>query len=127
MTSTRIGVIGAGHWGPNLIRNFHDATNAEVVAVADKSAARLEQVKQRFPGVSVTSDADDVLCDTSIDAVVVATPTITHYGIVKGALERGKHVLVEKPITTDAKEADALAFDRERTRRTHHVGRPRAQ
>lgn len=122
MTSTRIGVIGAGHWGPNLIRNFHDATNAEVVVVADKSAPRLEQVKQRFPGVSVTSDANDVLADDSIDAVVVATPTVTHNAIVKSALERRKHVLVEKPVTTNSQEADALAKLAEETGRVLMVG-----
>lgn len=104
----RVAVIGAGHWGPNLLRNFHDAQQSEVVAVVDRDDARLEHVRKRFPDVKTTKDAAEVVDDASVDAVVVATPTITHYDVVKPCLERGKHVLVEKPITVTAETADEL-------------------
>ena len=104
----RVAVIGAGHWGPNLIRNFHDAQESEVVAVADMDDARLEHVRKRFPTIKTTKNAAEVVEDAAVDAVVVATPTITHYDVVKPCLERGKHVLVEKPITVTAKTADEL-------------------
>jgi len=105
---TKVAVIGAGHWGPNLIRNFHDAQDSEVAWVIDTSPERLKQVSERFPEASVGSDAADALADDDVEAVVVATPTVTHYEIVRAALERGKHVLVEKPITTDAARGEEL-------------------
>lgn len=104
----RIGVVGAGHWGPNLIRNFHDGPRSEVAWVVDRDPTRLRQVEDRFPDVRCSADAGDALRDPSVDAVVVATPTSTHYTLVREALERGKHVLVEKPITTRSSEADEL-------------------
>lgn len=103
----RVAVIGAGHWGPNLIRNFHDARGSEVRWVADAAEGRLEQVRSRFPGVRTTARAEEAIAD-DVDAVVVATPTVTHYEVVRMALERGKHVLVEKPITTDSSQAEEL-------------------
>src|SRR5580698_10022552 len=95
----RIAVFGAGHWGPNLIRNFHNKTVSEVAWVGDPDQARLAQVSTRFPDVQVSLGPDAALADASVDAVVVATPTSTHHGLVKAALLAGKHVLVEKPIT----------------------------
>ena len=103
-----VAVIGAGHWGPNLIRNFDNPPASIVKAVVDRDSKRLQQVRSRFPKVAVTEDAAAVLTDPSIDAVVIATPTSTHFGLVKAALEGGKHVLVEKPITTSSSEADEL-------------------
>lgn len=103
----RVAVIGAGHWGPNLIRNFHDAQGSTVTWVADTSTARLDQVRARFPEARTTTNAEEALGD-DVDAVVVATPTVTHYELVKKALERGKHVLVEKPITTKSAAAEEL-------------------
>ena len=105
---TRVAVVGAGHWGPNLIRNFHDSPGSEVAWVVDASSARLDMVKSRFPGVAVSETMDGALADTSVDAFVVATPTITHYELVKAALERGKHVMVEKPITANAAQGAEL-------------------
>lgn len=103
-----VAVIGAGHWGPNLIRNFHNKLTSEVRWVVDTDQARLAQVRARFPDVAVTRELGPVLADARIEAVVVATPTSTHYGLVKAALEAGKHVLVEKPITTRSAEAIEL-------------------
>jgi predicted dehydrogenase len=105
----KVGVIGAGHWGPNLIRNFHNKQTSEVAWVIDRDAARLEQVRARFPDVTLGADAEQVFNDTKVDAVVVATPTSTHYPLVKAALTAGKHVMVEKPITADVAQGQELA------------------
>ncbi|MBI3769966.1 MAG: Gfo/Idh/MocA family oxidoreductase [Deltaproteobacteria bacterium] len=103
-----VAVVGAGHWGPNLIRNFHDDPRSEVLWVIDRDAARLEEVRTRFPTVRVSKEPAEAFRDGRVDAVVVSTPTVTHYEIVKAALASGKHVLVEKPIATDARHAQEL-------------------
>jgi len=103
-----IAVIGAGHWGPNLIRNFHNHRTSEVVWVVDPDAGRLDQVRARFPDVRLDAAADSVMADGRVDAVVIATPTSTHHTLVKRALAAGKHVLVEKPITADSSQAEEL-------------------
>lgn len=105
---TGIGVIGAGHWGPHLIRNFNDHLSSQVLWVSEMDERRRKAIAERFPSVSVTSELEDVLGDTRVDAVVVATPTSTHAPIVSQALEAGKHVLVEKPITHTLDEAVRL-------------------
>jgi len=104
MALIRVAVLGAGEWGPNLIRNFHNKQTSEVVWIIDRDAARLDEVHARFPDVQVGEDADQALCDSSVHAVVVATPTSTHYFLAKEVLERRKHVLVEKPLTTNVKQ-----------------------
>src|SRR3954449_3439739 len=104
----RIAVIGAGHWGPNLIRNFHNHQASDVVWVVDRDESRLALTKSRYPEIQVTPDADRVLADPEVDAVVVATPTTTHFALTAAALRAGKHVLVEKPIATRVEEADEL-------------------
>jgi predicted dehydrogenase len=106
--SVRTAVIGAGHWGPNLIRSFENPPASVVRAVVDRDAARLAQVRARFPHVAIHEQVDQVLADRDIDAVVIATPTSTHYALVKAALAAGKHVMVEKPITTRGAEAEEL-------------------
>ncbi len=104
-----VGVIGCGHWGPNHIRVFCELDRAEVVTCADLSRTRLDRVERRFPGVRVTTDYHDLLTDEAIDAVVIATPTGTHAAIASEALKAGKHVLVEKPLSTTSEEARELA------------------
>ena len=104
----RVAVIGAGQWGPNLIRNFHNHRTSEVVWVVDADAGRLDQVRARFPDVGLDTAADSVMADGRVDAVVIATPTSTHHTLVKRAFEAGKHVLVEKPITADSSQAEEL-------------------
>jgi len=96
-----VAVSGAGQWGPNLIRNFHNTETSEVVWIIDRDAVRLEEVRAHFPDVQVAKDPEQALRDPSVHAVVVATPTSTHYALAKEALERRKHVLVEKPLTTE--------------------------
>jgi predicted dehydrogenase len=104
----RIAVIGAGHWGPNLIRNFHNHQTSEVAWVVDRAPARLELTRSRFPDVRTASDPAVALGDPTVDGVVIATPTVTHYELAAAALRAGKHVLVEKPIATTPADADDL-------------------
>lgn len=117
-----IAVVGAGHWGPNLIRNFQQGTVSRVRWVVDSDAKRLEAVKGRFPDVQVSSDAAQVFADKAVTAVVIATPTSTHYALTRAALEAGKHVLVEKPITSDARHGDELVAIAEKAGRVLMVG-----
>jgi predicted dehydrogenase len=100
----RVGVIGYGYWGPNLVRNFSETPGAAVRAVCDLSAARLERATARYPGLATTTNAEDVIGDPKIDAVAIATPVSTHFEFAKRALAAGKHVLVEKPLTATAEE-----------------------
>jgi predicted dehydrogenase len=104
----RIGVIGYGYWGPQIVRNFHAAKDCEVAVVCDRSPKALLRVKQAYPGVKVTSDPCEVVTATDIDAVAVVTPVWTHFELAKAALENGKHVFVEKPFTSTAVQAEQL-------------------
>jgi predicted dehydrogenase len=97
----RVAVLGAGRWGPNLIRNFHDGRRSEVLWVVDPDAARLEQVRERLPEIQLSAEAEPALLDSRVDAAVIAAPTSTHYPLAKAALSLGKHVLVEKPMATE--------------------------
>ena len=98
MHNTRIALIGCGYWGPNLIRNFSDLDDAQVVWCSDLSQDRLKKIAKRYPSVKCTTNYEDLLRDPQVDAVVIATPVSTHYPIAKAALEHGKHVMIEKPL-----------------------------
>jgi predicted dehydrogenase len=113
----RVGVIGHGYWGPNLLRNFMDLPRAEVVAVADLDAAKLTDVPRRYPRVAVTSDYRALLSDPAIDAIVVATPVASHAEIALAALAAGKHLWLEKPMTESVQQARRLVDEAERRRR----------
>ena len=104
----RIAVIGAGHWGPNLIRAFHNGQASKVVWVIDRDPARLAEVRARLPDVQVADEPVRAFCDRTVDAVVIATPTSTHFTLAQEALERGKHVLVEKPLATESRQGTEL-------------------
>src|SRR6185437_5772849 len=114
-TSIGVAVIGCGYWGPNLIRNFFDTPGCHVVAACDMSDARLQAVSRRHPSLAALSSFDEVLSDPAIDAVAIATPVNTHAQLAKRALEAGKHVLVEKPMTTTVADAAELVALAERT------------
>lgn len=103
-----LGVIGCGHWGPNHIRNFNFLQNASIKTCADLDEDRLKQMKSLYPDIITTTDYMDILNDEEINAVVVATPTATHYKIVKDVFEQGKDVLCEKPMTIDVEESKEL-------------------
>lgn len=104
----RMGVIGSGYWGPNIIRNFHGQERSRVVAVCDKSEKALRRVRQSYPDMPITTNTQDLVKATDIDAVAVVTPIWTHYDLAKSALENGKHVFVEKPFTFSAAQAEEL-------------------
>jgi predicted dehydrogenase len=104
----RVGVIGYGYWGPNIVRNFHGQERSRVIAVCDKSSKSLDRVRQSFPDVRTTSDANELLTSPDIDAVAVVTPVWTHFDLAKTALENGKHVFVEKPFTCTTAQAEEL-------------------
>lgn len=110
----RIGIIGCGYWGPNLVRNFAELSDFKVVSVCDLQTKRLKSIQAKYPYVTITTEADDLLRDPAIDAVAIATPISTHFALAKRALEEGKHVFVEKPITSRAAEAEILCEEAER-------------
>lgn len=114
LAATRVAVVGAGGWGANLVRNL--AELGALAAVVDPSPERCEAARQAHPGIEAYAELDSAL-RADIQAVVIATPVPTHFPIAKAALEAGKDVFVEKPLTLDASEAEALqalAGERER-------------
>jgi predicted dehydrogenase len=122
MNPLRVAVIGAGYWGPNLIRNLNEAPGADPVAVADLSPQRLEGIHKRFPAVRLTTDHTDLFGDPNIDAVCIATPVNTHRKLVEQALAAGKHVFVEKPLASTSTDAEAMVRAAEKAGRTLMVG-----
>lgn len=104
----RIGVIGYGYWGPNIVRNFNGVNGGKVTAVCDLSEDMCQRVAKAYPGMEVTSDPNRILTSPDIDAVAVITPVFTHFDLAKKALENGKHVFVEKPFTSTVAQAEEL-------------------
>jgi predicted dehydrogenase len=104
----RVGVIGCGYWGPNLVRNFFEAPGSTVAAVADLDSARLTTIGKRYPSIALVNDYREVLADPTIDAVCIALPVSMHYPVAREALEAGKHVWVEKPLAFHQWEAEKL-------------------
>ncbi len=103
-----IAVLGYGYWGPNLVRNFQETKDACVVSCVDMNPERLALVKSKYPSIETTTSYEDVLKDPSVDAVAISTPVATHYDFARRAMENGKHVLVEKPVTASVAEAEKL-------------------
>jgi predicted dehydrogenase len=104
----RIGVIGYGYWGPNIVRNFHSQEECEVVLVADRNAKCADRLKKVFPSIGFTTDENQILTSKDIDVVAVVTPVWTHYELAKKALENNKHVFVEKPFTYSVAQGEEL-------------------
>lgn len=104
----RVGVIGYGYWGPNLVRNFNAGPRTKVVAIAEQAEKRRAVAANAAPNAKIVADAMALFEDPDIDAIVIATPIFTHYQLAKRALEAGKHVLVEKPLTPSVSEAEEL-------------------
>ena len=103
-----IAVVGCGYWGMNYVRIFNELVDARVVAVCDQSADRLKEVSRRFPGVYLSTQVDDVASQPGVDAVVVCTEATTHFNVTRRLLLAGKHILVEKPLTTIAADSEKL-------------------
>ena len=111
----RIGVIGYGYWGPNLVRNFTETPGAMVAAVSDLDSKMLALVNKRFPSVRTTTDFRDLLNDPQIDAIAVATPVHTHFDLGLAALKAGKHLWIEKPMTETSHQARLLTEEADRS------------
>ncbi len=103
-----VAIIGYGYWGPKLVRNFLNTPSCKLTYVVDTNAKRLAKVKQRYPQLKTTLDFNTVVNNPAIDAIVIATPVAYHFPLAKRALEAGKHVLLEKPMTKSVAEAKIL-------------------
>jgi len=117
-----VGVIGCGHWGPNHIRIFSQIPNVKVRLCSDLDEARLSSIKGQYPDLCVTKDHREILSDPGIDTVCVATPTATHFHLVKEALEADKHVLCEKPLSLKPQECLELKKIADIRKKTLAVG-----
>ncbi len=103
-----VGVVGYGYWGPNLVRNLHEHQGVRVVAVCDTREKRLEMVRRRYPSVGLTTRFEELLANPEVDALVICTPVQSHFPMAMKALQSGRHVLVEKPLTSSAEQAARL-------------------
>jgi predicted dehydrogenase len=104
----RVGVIGYGYWGPNIVRNFNNGDLSQVAMVCDQRPEALRRVQQAYPQVRVTREASELIDSPDVDVVAVVTPVWTHFELAKSALEAGKHVFVEKPFTLKSSQAEDL-------------------
>lgn len=112
-----IAIVGYGYWGPNLVRNFNAVDGCRVKWVSDLRPDRLSALAKLYPNIKTTSDIADLYNDDDLSAIVIATPVHTHFAMAKMALERGKHVLLEKPMTSSVAEAEELIALAERYNR----------
>lgn len=101
-------VVGAGYWGPNLIRNFLACDDTWLWTVCDREVERARKVVGRYTSIRVTENYDEVLADPRIEAVAIATPAATHYDLAMRAIAAGKHVLLEKPMATSSADAQEI-------------------
>ena len=104
----RVGVVGCGYWGPNIIRNFSALDDCQVRVVCDRDPTRLEAIRRRDPAVRCITEFADLIADPQLDAVAICTPVQTHYELAQAALDAGKHVMVEKPLTDSVESSAAL-------------------
>lgn len=110
----RCGVIGLGYWGPNLVRNISASSATQLVGICDQDAAKCEALRRQYAAPVVTYDPHDLFNSPMIDALFIATPVATHYSLALSALRSGKHVFVEKPLTSDVAQAEHLVSEAER-------------
>ena len=118
----RVGIVGCGYWGPNLVRTFTEMEDVELVRVSDLRPGRINFIRKRYPRVQGSQDPMAVITDSRIDAVVIATPPKTHHQLAMAALRAGKHVLVEKPLATSVEDGHELVEMAERLGRVLLVG-----
>jgi predicted dehydrogenase len=104
----RMGLVGLGYWGPNLLRVLSEMDTVEVAWICDLDADRLARYGRRHPGARTTTDYQELLDDTALDAILIATPVFTHFDLASAALRAGKHTFVEKPLAPSVIEADEL-------------------
>jgi predicted dehydrogenase len=113
----KVGVIGYGYWGPNLVRNFMEAPGSTVATVCDLRSERRESLHSRYPGIKTLEHCGDLFEDPSIDAVVIATPVSSHFELAMAALQADKHVLVEKPLAGNSEQGRQLIEEAARRRK----------
>src|SRR6202166_109575 len=104
----RVGVIGYGYWGPNVVRNFYAVDHTRVEMLCDMNSSALARARKSYPGLEMTTDPEEILKSPRIDAVAIVTPVWTHYKLAKAALENGKHVFVERPFASSSEQAEEL-------------------
>jgi len=124
VSPVRIGIMGCGYWGPNLIRNFAKFRNCEVIAVADIEPEKLASVQWRYPQVQGYASGEELIKGARVNAVAIATPVSTHYALAKSALEQGVNVLLEKPMAatvSEARELIGLAKERQAVLMVDHT------
>ena len=120
----RVGIVGLGYWGPNLVRCFSELENCKLTVVCDQNHDQLLRIKDRYPQIYPIESFDQLLDRDLVDALVIATPTATHYELTKKALEHDLHVFVEKPLAQTAEESRDLvntAGERNRSLFVGHV------
>jgi predicted dehydrogenase len=105
---TGVAILGCGYWGMNYVRVFAELADARVLVVCDERQVRLDEAARRFPGVSMTTDVREALATPGVEAAIVCTEARKHHELASLALGRGKHVLVEKPLTTNVGDANEL-------------------
>lgn len=110
----KVGVIGYGYWGPNLVRNFIENAGWQLISVCDQQPQRLVQMQRRYPSVEALTNWRDLVADARIDVVAIATPVGTHFELGIAAIRAGKHVLIEKPMAGNSEEARRLIDEAER-------------
>jgi len=104
----KVGIIGFGYWGPNLVRNFFNQDGVELSGVCDRDPSKLAVVNKLYPSIPVFRDSDDLISDINTDAIVIATPVSTHDPLAIKALKAGKHVMIEKPMATSTAYASQM-------------------
>lgn len=118
----RLAIVGAGYWGPNLIRNFDRLPDCQIRWVCDRKPGRRRYVQERWPHLPLTDDYDEVLRDRAVDAVIIAAPVSAHHALAVAALEAGKHVFVEKPLAATSRQAEDIVDLAERKKRIAATG-----
>jgi predicted dehydrogenase len=109
-----VAVVGYGYWGPNLVRNFYEVPGVRLVSVCDRDTKVLAKVSGRYPSIETTTNFDEVLKDSRVDVIAVATPVASHYDLALRALQAGKHVFIEKPMTATTEQAIRLLDEAQR-------------
>jgi predicted dehydrogenase len=108
LTTIKVGLIGLGYWGPNLLRVLSGMTDVAVRSICELDEDRLSHFARLYPGASPTTDCDELFDDPGLDAVLIATPVFSHFDLASRSLEAGKHTFVEKPLAASSDEADRL-------------------
>lgn len=117
----KIGVVGYGYWGPNLVRNFSELDDCQVTMVADQKPENLAKVAKRYPAIKTTTNPDELLTSPDVDAVAIATPVLTHFDLGTKALKAGKHVFMEKPLASNSDQAFQLVKEAQKRKLTLFV------